>query len=476
VSVVIATYNRSDVLRSAIASVLHQTRVDWELIVVGDRCTDDTEAVVASFGDPRIQFRNLVRNGGDQSGPNNVGAAMAKAPVLAFLNHDDLWFPDHLDVGLEALDALGADVVFAANAILASGATGPDAVHNRGVVVEGVGRRGRYDPGDLNGYPQVSTLVVRSAAWAAIRGLRHSLQLAVVPSRDFAYRAQRHGLRVMPTGVLTVVSSTSLERPRSYTSADPRQAQVLSAMSDPAFRALLLAADPRNTAEAERRVASDEPLATRMWRRALRLAALRGRSPVGPAELDARLRQRLRNGQLMADVRRFRGLDAQFGAATDRERLRRAASVHAPPPRVGDILPTAGGGAGLVHLARGWSYPEAHGTWNDGPSAEVILRLDGSAPGSVRIELDVLAHVDADHPVQRVTLRCGPVTVDAAVTTPSALLAIEAPATRPALVVVTLDFPDAWRPAPGGDRRQLALAIRSLAVRPLPPKGSTDGS
>ena len=62
VSIVIATYNRSNVLRFAIESVRAQTVADFELIVIGDACTDDTAAVVNGFGDPRIRFENLPRN------------------------------------------------------------------------------------------------------------------------------------------------------------------------------------------------------------------------------------------------------------------------------------------------------------------------------------------------------------------------------------------------------------------------------
>ena len=77
VSVLIATYNRSDVLRCAIASVLFQTFRDWELIVVGDACTDDTAEVVATFQDPRIRFVNRVVNFGEQSAPSNDGFKLA---------------------------------------------------------------------------------------------------------------------------------------------------------------------------------------------------------------------------------------------------------------------------------------------------------------------------------------------------------------------------------------------------------------
>ena len=73
VSVIIATYNRSRVLAHAIESVRYSTVSNWELIVVGDHCTDDTAAIVASFDDPRITFINLPQNVGEQSGANNEG-------------------------------------------------------------------------------------------------------------------------------------------------------------------------------------------------------------------------------------------------------------------------------------------------------------------------------------------------------------------------------------------------------------------
>ena len=67
---------------------MRQTYSDWELLVVGDSCTDDTEEVVAQFGDARIHYRNLQENCGDQSGPNNAALRMATGRYLAYLNHD----------------------------------------------------------------------------------------------------------------------------------------------------------------------------------------------------------------------------------------------------------------------------------------------------------------------------------------------------------------------------------------------------
>ena len=113
ISVITATYNRSNVLAYTIRTVLWQTIPDWELWVIGDACTDDTEAVVRSFGDPRINFFNLPKNCGEQSGPNNEGFRRSCGQYIAYLNRDDLWFPDHLERTIAEIESTGADMVLA---------------------------------------------------------------------------------------------------------------------------------------------------------------------------------------------------------------------------------------------------------------------------------------------------------------------------------------------------------------------------
>jgi len=110
VSVIIPTYNRSEVLRHAIASALAQTFADFELLVVGDCCTDDSAEVVARFADSRIRWTNLPVNSGHQSTPNNEGLRLAEGELIAYLGHDDLWFRHHLETLVAAIDA-GADIV-----------------------------------------------------------------------------------------------------------------------------------------------------------------------------------------------------------------------------------------------------------------------------------------------------------------------------------------------------------------------------
>ncbi|VXB25104.1 hypothetical protein PSEUDO8AS_10835 [Pseudomonas sp. 8AS] len=111
VSIVMATYHWTEALRCSIPSVLHQTWVDWELLVVGDGCTDDSEEVVHSFGDARIRWLNRESNSGSQGAPNNLGIASARGELIAYLGHDDIWAADHLQRLVEAYD--GSDRYFA---------------------------------------------------------------------------------------------------------------------------------------------------------------------------------------------------------------------------------------------------------------------------------------------------------------------------------------------------------------------------
>lgn len=110
VSVIIPTYNWSSVLPYSIGSVLRQTMGDFELLVVGDGCTDDSEHVVAGIGDPRLRWINLPANTGHQSGPNNEGLRQARGELIAYLGHDDLWLPHHLQAHVIAIEASGADM------------------------------------------------------------------------------------------------------------------------------------------------------------------------------------------------------------------------------------------------------------------------------------------------------------------------------------------------------------------------------
>jgi len=102
VSVIIPTYNRSNVAKEAISSVLAQTESDLEVIVVDDGSTDDTCSVVETLNDDRIIYF-YKKNDGPASA-RNFGLSKAKGEYLAFLDHDDLWPPNYLEVMVSHLE------------------------------------------------------------------------------------------------------------------------------------------------------------------------------------------------------------------------------------------------------------------------------------------------------------------------------------------------------------------------------------
>ncbi len=96
-SVVIPSFNRASTLSRAIESVLGQSFGDFELIVVDDGSTDNTEAVVASFlEDSRVRYFRTSNQG--VSAARNFGVSKASGQYLAFLDSDDEWLPEKLQL------------------------------------------------------------------------------------------------------------------------------------------------------------------------------------------------------------------------------------------------------------------------------------------------------------------------------------------------------------------------------------------
>jgi len=114
VSVLIPTYNRAQLLRErSVASVLRQTYSRFEIVVVGDACTDHTGSLLRDLCDSRIRFCNLPMRGPYPtdpylqwlvagSAPANEALRMARGRWVAWLDDDDEFSSDHLEVLLAA--------------------------------------------------------------------------------------------------------------------------------------------------------------------------------------------------------------------------------------------------------------------------------------------------------------------------------------------------------------------------------------
>ncbi|RWM04508.1 MAG: glycosyltransferase family 2 protein [Mesorhizobium sp.] len=227
VSVVIATHNRPAVLRQTLKSLIGQTLQDWEAIVVGDASRPDTPAIVAAFDDCRISYIDLPVNFGEQSGPNNIGFARARGRFVAILNHDDLWFPDHLASMSGWIDATAADVVIARGAVIESAAS----KGSRHMIL-GMGRDGFYDPVTTVGFG--SAQMVRRTSLPRLGPWRPASQCVCESSQDWLFRAWRKGAVIATMPHLTVLMLHSGKREGSYArDTAQEQEELMDAMSSP---------------------------------------------------------------------------------------------------------------------------------------------------------------------------------------------------------------------------------------------------
>lgn len=101
-SIITPAYNAEKTIENCINSVLNQTYTNWELIIIDDCSTDNTVAVVDRFlhMDKRIIFIKNNKNIGSGE-TRNKGIRMGKGRYIAFLDSDDIWFPQKLEIQLE---------------------------------------------------------------------------------------------------------------------------------------------------------------------------------------------------------------------------------------------------------------------------------------------------------------------------------------------------------------------------------------
>jgi len=104
VSVVLATYNYGRYLAGALDSALGQTLKDLEIIVIDDGSIDETKEVMAPYlSNPQVRYFGTEHCG--QPAAKNIGIRLARAPLVAFLDADDLWLPTKLEKQVALLAA-----------------------------------------------------------------------------------------------------------------------------------------------------------------------------------------------------------------------------------------------------------------------------------------------------------------------------------------------------------------------------------
>lgn len=162
ISVIIPTYNCEKYIGEAIDSVLHQTCLDYEVIVIDDGSTDATRSIIESRYQTVRYF--YVENKGVASA-RNYGIAKAKGNLIAFLDADDIWLPEKLEKQKELFDrnqALG--MVFTENSFF----------YEHGIIANKLNKRESLMRGDivrnifLHSYVVTSTVMVRRSIFDVV--------------------------------------------------------------------------------------------------------------------------------------------------------------------------------------------------------------------------------------------------------------------------------------------------------------------
>jgi len=98
ISVVITTYNRLELLKRAVNSLLGQIETDWEAIIVDDGGNDDTYLYARELCQENPKFRYLYHSNRGVTGAKNAGISAAVGIFVTFLDSDDEYHPEHLDL------------------------------------------------------------------------------------------------------------------------------------------------------------------------------------------------------------------------------------------------------------------------------------------------------------------------------------------------------------------------------------------
>lgn len=169
ISVIIPTHNRPKLLVQAVRSVLAQTYHDLEVIIVDDGMEQRAAEVVGRINDPRARYIAHDRELGG-SAARNTGVKAAHGDYIAFLDDDDQWLPQKLEVQMAQFEQSPADVGFCVCAVT----NVYDDHEENSVVPDGVGNYFDLALGNFRGFLTV-TLIIKKYVLDDVGGFNESL-------------------------------------------------------------------------------------------------------------------------------------------------------------------------------------------------------------------------------------------------------------------------------------------------------------
>ena len=97
-SIILPSFNRSDVINQTIQSVIYQTYENWELIIVDDGSTDNTKKIVDEIKNTESRIKYIYQQNEERSSARNNGINNAKGDFICFIDSDDLFDENHLKI------------------------------------------------------------------------------------------------------------------------------------------------------------------------------------------------------------------------------------------------------------------------------------------------------------------------------------------------------------------------------------------
>jgi hypothetical protein len=310
-----------------------------------------------------------------------------------------------------------------------------------------------------------SSLFVRREAVERVGGLRSAWECVVEPSQDLLFRIWRDGGRIRPVGLVTLVTAPAGHRVGSYVDGGASEQEwALARAGDPDFGVELAALAMETNESFDRRSRRRASTGVRI------LSLSCARLGIDPRGVLFRIRRRQRRGEYVDALRVVRGLPTlarprDAAAMVRYEMVRR--SCHIEPETT--VRFSAGAG-GARHLASGWSRPEAHGVWSDGPTAQLLFDVARRPLGDYILELELTPFVPPGWATRRIEVIVGgaaPVSIELDT---AGWVALPAPASSLRASTLTVDFRFDTTDAPASfglsdDDRELSILLSGARLR-----------
>lgn len=190
VSVIVPTYNHATHLGRALRSVFKQTYENWELIIVDNHSTDNTETLVESFDSSRIKYLK-INNHGVIAVSRNAGIEAAEGEWVAFLDADDFWSEDKIE---SCLMMNGADFIY--HQVMFYQVKNENSVEMFGnLVCRDVSNDTYRNLLDFGPAPQTSSVIVKRQCLVAVNGFDEHPDLVGGEDYDLWVRLAQSGCK-----------------------------------------------------------------------------------------------------------------------------------------------------------------------------------------------------------------------------------------------------------------------------------------